>query len=113
MKIISSLRNADPNIRNVSDCNNKNTDDVSSNKTNTVDASYNSMKWEYPKKEHIKNEVRCKKYIENAVRFNNILMACEPSPIPEIEKLWYQKYGFKEGILQFYVAQKAARGVVL
>ena len=41
-------------------------------------------------------KVRCKEYLENATQFKNILMACEPSLIPEIEKLWYQKYGFKE-----------------
>mmetsp|Transcript_23824 Transcript_23824/g.27587 ORF Transcript_23824/g.27587 Transcript_23824/m.27587 type:complete len:500 (+) Transcript_23824:819-2318(+) len=43
------------------------------------------------------NRVRCNEYLENVAQFHEILQACEPSLKPEIEKLWYQEYGYGVG----------------
>ena len=43
---------------------------------------------------HNENTARCNAYIENAAQFHKILQVYEPSLIPEIEKLWLQKYGY-------------------
>ena len=47
-------------------------------------------------KKYNEDKARRNEYRENATRFNNILMACELSLVPEIEKRWYQKYGVQD-----------------